>query len=76
MSMTKHQSTPIHTGFANVDRILNSNLINRATLAAHMYPTNKGAKQYLHKKLNRIERQSFGPADRDKLIQVITNELL
>lgn len=69
--MPKRNEAPINTGFTNIDRLLNSNIINRTELARRMYPTNKQAGQYLYKKLNRLERQSFTTEDRNKLETII-----
>lgn len=57
----------------NIDKIINSPLINRNALARLMYPgmnSKTGPGQYLYKKLHNKEGQSFGYADKEKIKEI------
>jgi hypothetical protein len=55
-----------------VIKIINSGLINRNELAAQMYPGMKRttAGQWLYKKLNNKERQTFNASDQAKAKEI------
>ncbi len=55
----------------DVDKIVNSPLINLAALAKLMYPGNKSPRQYLYKKIHNKERQSITYTDREKIKEII-----
>lgn len=59
----------------NIKTLLESGLINLSALGRLMFPNSKQPGQYLYKKLNNRERQSFTPEDRKK-VEIILKKYL
>lgn len=71
--MPKRNTTPVNTGFKQIDQLFNDNIVNRTYIAGQMFPGMQPitAKTYLYKKLYRKEGQSFNTTDRNKVVTIL-----
>lgn len=53
-----------------IDDLLKSGLINLSTLARRLYPNNKSAEQYLHKKVTGLGGRKLTDKDRREVARI------